>query len=380
MSSLRSALDEWIEEDVDQLHLDQLADDLVELEQVSGLIEAIRVQRIEAFERKAGPRAFGYPSMTAFLKHRCRMASGRAWRLVAAARAIEIAPHVFRAWLGNRLSTDQTHRLLETAAAVPDEFPAAERLLIETVEDLSHTDTRRVLGYWRQSVDGPGTATDEIAQQEMRGISASVSLGGMLRIDGWMTAVAGQALLEAVQALMPPPDSGDTRTPRQRRHDAIEDLARDFLDRGRTPMVGGEKPHVNVVCDLPALQGIAGGLHETETGHLLTISQLRTITCDCSLSRIVLGPDSEIIDVGRRTRVVPAALRRAIAARDRHCTWEGCDRNPHWCDVHHIQHWADGGATEPTNLRLLCRHHHTLAHQAGEPGRGPPVSGLSALA
>jgi hypothetical protein len=181
-------------------------------------------------------------------------------------------------------------------------------------------------------------------------------------------------LLNALDALMPPPEIEDIRTPRQRRHDALEDLARGFLDHGQTPTVGGEKPHISVVCDLPALQGIAGGLHETETGDVLTIGQLRALACDSSVSRVVLGPDSEVIDVGRRTRLIPTALRRAIIARDRHCTWPGCDRNPRWCDLHHKRHWADGGATEPANLRLLCRYHHTLIHLGGDPGRDPPAN------
>ncbi|MET0697444.1 MAG: HNH endonuclease [Acidimicrobiia bacterium] len=83
--------------------------------------------------------------------------------------------------------------------------------------------------------------------------------------------------------------------------------------------------------------------------------ELRALACDCSLSRIVFGPDGETIDVGRRTRVVPTALRRALIARDRHCTWPECDRDPRWCDAHHIEHWANGGKTEASNLRLLCR-------------------------
>jgi hypothetical protein len=150
-------------------------------------------------------------------------------------------------------------------------------------------------------------------------------------------------------------------------------LARHYLEHGDTPTVGGEKPHINLVCDLPALQGIAGGLHETEIGHVLPINELRALACDCSLSRIVFGPDGEIIDVGRRTRVVPTALRRALIARDRHCTWKGCDRDPRWCDAHHIEHWANGGKTEPGNLKLLCRYHHSLTHLLEYPDRGPPT-------
>ncbi|MGH8913347.1 MAG: DUF222 domain-containing protein, partial [Acidimicrobiia bacterium] len=369
----------WEVEDLDLLHLDQLGDDLVELERVSGIVEAERLRRVANFERRGGPERYGYPSVTAFLKHRCRMATGRAHRMVARSRVVTTARGTWRAWAGGRLSTDQAQILLDQAVALPEAFTESEQTLIEAVTDLTLTDTRRALGYWRQAIDGPGALRDELEQHEMRGISASTTMDGMLRVDGWMTPVAGQALLGALDALMPPPGAGDTRTPRQRRHDALEDLARDFLDHGDTPDVGGEKPHANVICDIPALQAIAGGLHETETGHLLTISQLRTITCDCSLSRIVIGPDSEIIDVGRRTRVIPSAVRRAVIARDRHCTWEfGCDRNPRWCDLHHIVHWADGGPTNPSNLRLLCRYHHTLIHKLeGGSGPDPPTADIT---
>lgn len=300
------------------------------------------------------------------------MAAGRAHQAVARSRVLTTARATLVAWTTGRISTDQATLLLDEAVAVPDQFAAAESELAAIVQDLTVTDTRRALGYWRQMVDGPGTRHAELEEEQMRGISVSPSLDGMVRIDGWMTRLAGQALITALDALIPPPGGDDTRTPRQRRHDALEDLARHYLDNPDTPTVGGEKPHVNLVCDLPALQGIPGGLHQTETGQLLSISQLRTITCDCSLSRIILGPDSEIIDVGRRTRIIPTGLRRAVITRDQHCTWPGCDRNPRWCDIHHIQHWANGGATQPANLRLLCRYHHTRIHQEPETGPDPP--------
>lgn len=372
MSSLRSALEEWEAEDVDHLHIDQLAEDLVELELISGLVEYERVRRIAVFDQRGGPDRHGYPSATAFLKGRCRMAAGRAHRMVARSRVLTAARTTLRAWTSGRLSTDQATMLLDQAVAVPDRFAVAESTLPVIVEALSVSDTRRALGYWRQTVDGPGTEMTEVEEEEMRGISASPSLDGMVRVDGWMTRLAGEALITALDALMPPPTGDDRRTPRQRRHDALEDLANHYLEGPDTPTVGGERPHVNLVCDLPALQGIAGGLHETEGGQLLTIAQLRMVTCDCSLSRIVFGPDSEIIDVGRRTRVVPASLRRAIIARDRHCTWPRCDRNPRWCDVHHIRHWANGGATQPANLRLLCRYHHRRIHRETGSGLDPP--------
>jgi hypothetical protein len=86
------------------------------------------------------------------------------------------------------------------------------------------------------------------------------------------------------------------------------------------------------------------------------------LACDCSITRIILGSDSEVLDVGRKTRVWTPAQRRAIIARDRHCQAEGCDRDPRWCDIHHIDHWADHGETNITKGILLCRWHHTKEH------------------
>jgi hypothetical protein len=91
----------------------------------------------------------------------------------------------------------------------------------------------------------------------------------------------------------------------------------------------------------------------------------RRLACDASVSRIVLSPRSEPLDVGRRTAVVPGPLRRALIARDRTCRFPGCDRHHGWCDSHHVRHWADGGATALHDLVLLCRRHHRAIHDGG---------------
>jgi 5-methylcytosine-specific restriction protein A len=117
-----------------------------------------------------------------------------------------------------------------------------------------------------------------------------------------------------------------------------------------------------VHVDLPALAGGVGGLHETDGGFVLDPFGLDQLVCDPSVSRIVFGPGSEVLDVGRKTRVIPAGLRRAVIARDRHCVAPGCGRSARWCDVHHIVSWAHGGETVIANLCLLCRYHHTLVH------------------
>ena len=73
----------------------------------------------------------------------------------------------------------------------------------------------------------------------------------------------------------------------------------------------------------------------------------------------------EPLDIGRRTPVIPPAMRRAVIVRDRHCRFPGCDRPQPWCDAHHVVHWADGGPTAVRNLLLLCRRHHRKVHERG---------------
>jgi len=91
----------------------------------------------------------------------------------------------------------------------------------------------------------------------------------------------------------------------------------------------------------------------------------RQLACDASVMRVVMSGRSEPLDVGRRTPVVPPAMRRAVIVRDRHCRFPGCDRPQSWCDAHHVVHWADGGDTAVSNLLLLCRRHHRMVHDRG---------------
>ena len=114
--------------------------------------------------------------------------------------------------------------------------------------------------------------------------------------------------------------------------------------------MGGERPHLVVSVDLATLQGRGEQLVDLDCGPV-TLDAVRRLACDASLTRVVMGPGSEPLDVGRRTRVVPASLRRALNHRDGGCTHPGCDTPAHWCDAHHITHWADGGGTDSANLR-----------------------------
>jgi hypothetical protein len=361
MSAIRSALDELLAVDDGELSAGELASDLVELAHVGQMVEVLTARKIKSLADRGGHHVLGYSSPTAFLVDQTRVSPGHARRLVSYGNASEKAPHAHDAWADGRLSTDQAQHLFRAAEAVPDQYPQAEDRLVGIVEGLDAVDTGRAVEYWRQAVDGPGELDPE-TQQQRRGLSVSETSEGMRRVDGWLTPLAGEALETALDALTPPHRDGDHRTPRQRRHDALEDLCRDWLENGTTPTIGGEKPQVIVHVDLPALQGEAGGLHETENGQILDIDTVRMLACDASITRIIFGPESEVLDVGRKTRVWTAAQRRAIVARDRHCQGPGCRAKPRHCDIHHVNHWGDGGDTNVEDGQALLPalpHHRT---------------------
>jgi hypothetical protein len=332
----------------EEMSVGELAADIVELTRVHQMVDVLVARKTKSLSDRGGHDQLGYPSPTAFLADQGRMSAGEARRVVSRSQTVEKAPLTYRAWADGRLSTGQAAHLFRAAEAVPDSYPDAEERLLDIVEGLSVTDTGRTIEYWRQSVDGPGDIETE-TQLVRRGLSVSKTTGGMRRVDGWLTSLAGQALETALDALMTPPGPDDTRTPRQRRHDALEDLTRDWLDHADTPRTGGEKPNIILLTDLPALQSVAGGTHETLDGQIISIDALRQTACGASITRIIFGADSEILDIGRKTRVWTTTQRRAITTRDRHCQAPGCERPPQWCDIHHLQHWADGGATTVDN-------------------------------
>ena len=129
------------------------------------------------------------------------------------------------------------------------------------------------------------------------------------------------------------------------------------------------------VAGPPTAEAGASGRSDLEDGTRVSAETSRRISCDAGLVRITHAPDGSVLDVGRRTRTVPPALRRALEARDRGCRFPGCGSR--FTDAHHLKHWSDGGETSLTNTTLLCKHHHRLVHEGGWrvmwAGEGMPV-------
>jgi hypothetical protein len=129
------------------------------------------------------------------------------------------------------------------------------------------------------------------------------------------------------------------------------------------PINRADRFQVVVHVDADALRA------ESETGQSLVdgvrVSAETSRRLACDASRVVMTHDASgrTIDVGRRTRMIPPAIRRALEHRDRGCRFPGCGNR--FCDAHHIRHWADGGKTTLQNTVLLCRRHHRALHEGG---------------
>lgn len=99
-----------------------------------------------------------------------------------------------------------------------------------------------------------------------------------------------------------------------------------------------------------------------DSGRVVPPAEVGRILCDCALTRMVVDSESELIDLGKTSRLYANTQRRAVYARDEGCSWQGCEMPVHWCEVHHIEWWSRGGETSVENGIALCSFHHGQVH------------------
>jgi hypothetical protein len=369
VSELRSVIEGLRGESLPELPDARIEEDFAELHRAIELLEGERLRRLAEIDRRKLYERDGHLSTASWLSSCHRVAWGIARAQVRVARALEVMSLTRRALENGDVSMSAVQMLAEAQGAEPEAFAQGEAQLLEAARMHTVADLRRVVTFWRDRVTQE-RGTGEDALYAARRLHASVSLGGMVRIDGDLDPTNGESLLTALRAVLDTDARSGSeegvRTPAQRRADALGEICRQWLESPERPIVSGERPHLAVTVDAGAL-GIGVGTAPAEYDHAgpVDIHAARQVACDASVLRVVMGPRSQPLDVGRRTPVVPAALRRAVIARDRHCRFPGCDRPQTWCDAHHVVHWADGGETALPNLLLLCRRHHGLVHRRG---------------
>ena len=239
---------------------------------------------------------------------------------------------------------------------------AIDAALTEVAATAPHADLRQAVGHYLARLDPDGTEPDPT---EQRSLSFTTHTDGTVSFHGTLDAVGGekfQAAIESIQQASRP--AGDTRTRAQQAGDALVQLCDNALASGSLPILRGHKPHVGVLIDHEDLMDTTTGAGAGRTGFggVISAAKARWLACDGNVTRIVIGPEGQPLDLGQTTRLFPPHLRRALEVRDRHCVFAGCDAPSHWCDAHHVIHWIDGGDTDLDNGALLCERHHTKVH------------------
>jgi hypothetical protein len=182
-------------------------------------------------------------------------------------------------------------------------------------------------------------------------------------IEAALEELRGEQQAEAPSAEPEVPSPEPAMSLSQARADALARVAERSLGAGE-----GSRSHdrfqVVVHVDAEKLANPeAAGRCELENGPGLSAESLRRLTCDGSLVAMLHDEDGKVLNVGRKTRVIPTALRRAMGERDQGCCFPGC--NARSTQGHHVEHWADGGETKLDNLVSMCKRHHRLVHEGG---------------
>ncbi len=334
-----------------------------ELDAVRSRAEAALARAVAVWDARKVWADDGATSATSWLAYRCGLSRSSAAVLVRAARRLRSMP-VTRAASESGALCFAKAVLLASAAHRSDKtlvvFARDEQLLVDHARRLTVDQTALMLQHWLLRADPDGGSGPEGDR-----LHVSSTFGGATELDGHYDSDDGEVVRAAIAAeyerlwRAERASGGPMRTPAQRRAAALAELAR--------RAVGAEpgRPTIAVTIGLDDLEARSGSGRVDETGVAISAEAARRLSCDANVVRVVTNGASEPLDVGRASRTVSPAQRRALTIRDRGCVFPGCDRPPGWCDGHHILHWADGGPTDLANLALLCHHHHKAMHEGG---------------
>lgn len=346
----------------------------VGLQDLARRVEATLVHGVAELDRRAVPDRRYALSTKQWLRRFCRRTASDASSTVTVARALRSMPNVAKRAMVGDIPVSGLRQIARIARRHPDDFPLHEETFADIAGSLDARDLRRAIDHWRQQVDHADVTADTAGRRAQRRASIAQTTDGMWHLEGLLDPESGRTVATAMRAHADPGnlDPGDDRSHAQRMADGLTEIARHSLDRGEIKTSGGERPHLTVTVSYDQLtdaDGDVSPLPEID-GTPVRSETMRRLACDARIVRMVLDGQGQPLDVGRAVRTVTPAIRRALDARDGGCVWAGCDLPPAWCDAHHIEHWADGGPTSLENLQLLCRRHHGVVHEGGDPHTG----------
>jgi hypothetical protein len=337
------------------LSIDELDRDIVNLAARINAATCELLVLIRQFDERAGWLKWGLGNCAEWLHWRCDLSMSASREKVRVAHALKTLPAIAASFSSGELSyskvrpltrvarTDNEDALLSfalrtTAARVEERCRELRCGTADSVSEANRAFANRSLRVHRDTERGAITITVELP----------LETGELLEkaLDRARDTTALQS-----------PELVDQRWSAQQA-DALVSVASAYLsgggDQAATP---SDNYQVTVHVDYSALangDGRAG----------LPIESVKRLCCDGDAIVIVEDEAGEPLSVGRKTRTVPTAIKRALRARDKGCSFPGCN-NTRFVDAHHIQHWSAGGETSLDNLMLLCSRHHRLVHEGG---------------
>ncbi|SDF06017.1 protein of unknown function [Blastococcus aurantiacus] len=342
-------------------------------------LDAVLARTVREGELTQAAEHDGKASMSSWLRGHHRLSQGEASRLVRNGRVLEQLPALAAAAVAGAVTAEAVSTIAPVAAAEnlarADEqgvdVPAVDAALATVAATRAHSELRQVVGHYLARLDPDGTEPDPT---ENRSFATARDSHGMVTGRFVLDEIGGEKLLAAVESIVQANrPAGDVRTRSQQQADALVQLCDNALASGDLPTMRTVKPHVVVTIDLEDLMDTSTGEGAGRTGFggIISAAEARWLACGGNVTRIVIGPEGQPLDLGRSTRLFPPHLRRAVEVRDRHCVFAGCDAPSHWCDVHHLVHWIDDGNTDLDNSALLCERHHTKVHHGFRVERQP---------
>jgi len=320
---------------------------IIDLQELSFAQEAAEFAATEAWEEDGSVSAIDW------FRFNCKMTTGAAANSIAVGEAMHRVPESMQAVTDDEIGYAHLTTIVRTADAVGERFD--ERRLLGKARESSPGKFFYICHHYRHAADPKSYADEQAEQVQQRRLKLSTWMDGSVLISGVLDPVGGAAFSAAIEPLAGKSGAHDDRDLEQRQADALVELATG----------GRSKAQIQVTASLETLRSLPGAAAADMEHCSLPISSktVERLACDCSVTRILLGSDSMVIDVGRAKRTVSGPARKALDVRDRGCTWPGCERPASWCDGHHLKHWASGGTNQPDNLTLLCGRHHWMVHE-----------------
>jgi hypothetical protein len=334
---------------------------------------------VAAFDTDKAWSPDGAYNAAAWLAAKLRIPRGEAQRLVRVGRALRDMPHVDTAFAAGALTLAHADALavLRRPSTV-EAFTRDEAWLVEQATTLTYKQFRCVTHTWDDTADPQRAEAKAKKLDDDRAVHLSQSYEGAWFLDGTLDPIGGLAVSDELRRLEHKEFRKDWKAAKKRlgRKPRLEDLQRNATQRRADALVEMARRSRAMPKDarkpeplFTAIVGVDGLKNIIELHNRTRVHPSSTMRWlpDAWVERVVFGPKSRPIDIGRRRRLFTAAQKRAIQVPDRECTHDYCDRPATECETDHIEPYAQGGETTETNGRSLCRYHNQLRNTPPHP-------------